>query len=186
MKLSEAIRIGIQLRPRIGTLGERFSNVEGRGLCSDIWGAAVEAVMPRVADFNWNPLNVYAFERAMDAFRAIQLQYFAAYFQMPARCPGSRQSFMKVGGRYVKRFGKDLELKTYDDYARISYIGGITTECDKVEHLAGMVDHLYYKHRMSPEDIIHCIEEYEHAREEGIAQQVAINRNFTHYAANWR
>lgn len=184
MKLSEAIKHGITLRPRVGALGERFSNVEGRGLCSDIWGAACEAVQPAVAKFNWNPMNVYAFERAMDAFRAIQLQYFASYFQMAARCPGARQSIMKVGGRYIKRFGQPSILKTYDDYTRVQQLGGITSECDKVEHLAGMVDHLYHKHRMSAEDIIKCVEAYEHAREQGIAYQVAINQNFNHHQLN--
>lgn len=186
MKLSEAIREGCKLRPRVGALGERFSYVEGRGLCSDIWGAAIEAVLPRAAEFNWNPLNVYAFERSMDAVRAIQQHYFADYFQMPARCPGSRQSFIQVGGRLINRFGREPELKTYDDYAKVQQLGGITTECDRVQHLAGLVDHLYHKHRMLAEDIVKCVEEYEHAREQGMNQQIAINRNFTHYAANWR
>jgi hypothetical protein len=186
MKLSEAIREGCKLRPRVGALGERFSRVEGRGLCSDLWGAACEVVQPAVANFNWNPLDVYKFERSMDALRAIQLQYFARYFQMPARCPGSHQTFTKVRGRFVKRFGKESELKTDDLHARLESIGGITTECDKVEHLAGMVDHLYYKHRMSPEGVIKCVEEYEDAREHGVHQQIIINRNFTHYAANGR
>jgi hypothetical protein len=186
MKLSEAIREGCKLRPRVGALGERFSNVEGRGLCSDVWGAACEVVQPASAKFNWNPLNVYAFERAMDALRAIQLQYFASYFQMPARCPGSQQRFIKVGGRLIKRFGKEDELKTYDDHAQVENLGGITTECDKVEHLAGLVDHLYHKHRMMAEDVVKCVEAYENAREQGTHQQIAINRNFTHYATNWR
>lgn len=186
MKLSEAIREGIKLRPRVGALGERFSYVEGRGLCSDIWGAAIEAVMPRVAEFNWNTLDVYKFQRSMDAFRAIQLQYFAPYFQMPLRCPGARQNITKVGGRLIKRFGRESQLKTYDDYAKVENLGGITTECGKVEHLAGMVDHLYHKHRVSAEHIADCVEEYENALFTGISQQMAINRHFTHYATNWR
>lgn len=185
MKLSEAIKIGIQLRPRVGVLGERFSNVEGRGLCSDIWGAACEAVQPAVAKFNWDKRNAEAFNRSMDAFRAIQLQYFAPYFQMPLRCPGSRQSITKVGGRFVNRLGREPELKTYNDYEKLFAIPGITTECAKVEHLAGMVDHLYYKHRMSAEKIIDCVREYEDACAQS-AKQIAINQNFTHYAANWR
>jgi hypothetical protein len=185
MKLSEAIREGSKLRPRVGVLGERFSHVEGRGLCSDIWGAAVEAVQPAVANFNWNKSNTDAFQRSMDAFRAIQLQYFAPYFQMPLHCPGLRQNVMKVGGRLINRFGKEPELKTYDSYARIENFGGITSECPKVEHLAGMVDHLYHKHRVLAEKIANCVEEYENACEQG-ARQIAINRNFTHYAANWR
>lgn len=186
MKLSEAAAIGITLRPRVGALGERFSNVEGRGLCSDFWGAACEAIQPGVAKFNWNPLNVYAFERAMDAFRAVQLQYFSAYFQMPAKCPGARRSIRQLGGRFIQRFGKDAELKTYDDYARTQFVAGITTECDKVEHLAGLVDHLYHKHRMPAEEIVQCVEAYEQACEHKAARNIAINQNFQHYATNWR
>lgn len=183
MNLSDAIREGIKLRPRVGVLGERFSYVEGRGLCSDIWGAAVEAVMPKVAEFVWDKRNVEAFNRSMDAFRAIQLQYFALYFQMPLRCPGSRQSIIQVGGRLIKRFGKEPELKTYDDYMKIKRLGGITSECAKVEHLAGMVDHLYYKHRLSVGHIANCVEEYENACAQS-AKQIAVNRNFTHYQLN--
>lgn len=186
MRLSEAIKHGSTLRPRVGALGERFSYVEGRGLCSDIWGAAVEAVKPYVADFNWNTFDTFKFERTNDAFRAIQLDVFGAYFSMPARCPGARQVITKVGGRYIKRFGKDSILKTYDDYAKVQYLGGITSECDKVEHLAGLVDHMYHKHRMSSEEIANFVEAYEDARERGIKPQIAINLNFTHYAANWR
>lgn len=185
MKLSEALREGCKLRPRVGALGERFSYVElpggGRELRSDIWGAACEAVMPTVADFNWQRLDVYAFERSMDALRAVQVHYFADYFRMPARCPGSRQSITQVGGRVIKRYGKPDELKTYDDHAKVRNVGGITSECDKVSHLAGLVDHLYHKHRMSPEEIIKCVELYEDAREHGINQQLVVNRNFNHY-----
>ena len=186
MKLSEALKHGLTLRPRVGPLGERFSNVEGRGLSSDVWGAACEAVQPAVAKFNWNPLNVYAFERSMDAFRAIQLQYFAAYFQMPAKCPGAKRSIRQVGGREIVRYNQPTELKTYDDYARTKIIAGITTECDKVEHLAGLIDHLYHKHRMSAEEIVKCVEAYEQACQEKASRSIAVNQNFQHYAANWR
>lgn len=185
MKLSEAIREGIKLRPRVGVLGERFSYVEGRGLCSDIWGAACEAVQPGVANFNWNKSNADTFRRSMDAFRAVQLQHFAPYFQMPLRCPGLRQNVTKVRGREIIRYGRPTEIKTYDDYARFENLGGITTECAKVEHLAGMVDHLYHKHRMLAEKIADCVEEYENACAQS-ARQIAVNRNFTHYATNWR
>jgi hypothetical protein len=181
MKASEALRHGDTLRPAVGALGERFCYVEGRGLCSDAWGAIVEAAMPTVVDFHWDKHNAYKFERSMDAFRALQLEYFASYFQMPVRCPGSRQLITKVGGRLVKRFGRPDELKTYDDHARVFNQGGITTECDKVEHLAGMIDHLFYKHRWTRADIAAVVEWYENTN-----SQAAINRSFTHYAANWR
>lgn len=179
MNASEALRVGDKLHPV--AYQERFCYVEGRGLCSDAWGAICEAVQPAVATFNWNPHDRYKFERSMDAFRAVQLQYFARYFQMPVRCPGSRQLITKVGGRLIKRFGKEPELKTYDDYAKSSYLGGITSECDKVEHLAGMIDHLFYKHRWERLAIADVVEWYERTQ-----QQAAINRSFTHYATNWR
>ena len=187
MRLSEAIREGCKLRPRVGTLGERFSYVEGRGLCSDIWGAAVEAVKPYVADFNWSAINVFAFKRAQDAFNAIQLDVFAEYFRMPAQCPGAKRKVIKVGGRYIKRFGREPELKTYDDYAKVENFAGITTECSKVQHLAGMVDHLYRIHRMSPEDIAKCVELYEEAwYHKSVEPQAAVNQTFNHYASNGR
>lgn len=184
MRLSEAIREGIKLRPRVGALGERFSHVEGRGLCSDIWGAACEAVMPTVSDFNWRKLDTFAFERSMDALRAVQTHYFADYFnpsKMPARCPGANQKLAHVGGRFIRRFGKEPILKTYDDYAKFSNLGGVTSECVKVQHLAGLVDHMYHKHRISAEEIAKFVEEYEHAQEFGVKQQIVVNRNFNHY-----
>jgi hypothetical protein len=184
MKLSEAIREGIKLRPRVGVLGERFSYVEGRGLCSDVWGAACEAVMPTVADFNWRLIDVFAFQRTTDAFNAVQLHYFRDYFnpdKMPARCPGAKQNAVHVGGRVVKRFGKPDEVKTYDSYAKFANLGGVTSECVKVRHLAGLVDHMYHKHRMSPEEIISFVEAYEQAQEAGAMRQIVVNQNFNHY-----
>lgn len=184
MKASEALRIGITLRPSAGVLGERFCHVEGRGLCSDPWGAICEAVQPAVASFNWNQRDRFKFAKTMDAFVAVQTHYFAAYFQMPARCPGSSQRWIEMGGRLLTQDRKVI-LKTYDDYAKQqSY--SITSECDKVEQLAGLIDHLFYKHRMSREDIAKCLEAYENARDLGISQQIAVNQNFNHYTANWR
>lgn len=178
MKLSEAIREGSKLRPV--AYQERFCNVENRGLCSDAWGAACEAVQPAVAKFNWNPLNVYAFERSMDAFRAVQQHYFAEYFTMPANCPGARRTIANVGGRVFVQDRKPV-LKTYDEYTKLKTIPGITTECDKVQQLAGMVDHLFYAHRWTREQVADVVEWYERTR-----SQAAITTNFVHYAANWR
>lgn len=181
MNASEALRIGDKLRP--AAYQERFCYVEGEGggLRSDAWGAICEAIQPAVAHFNWNPRDHYKFERSMDAFRAVQLQYFARYFQMPARCPGARQLITKVGGRLIRRFGKQDELRTYDNHAVIENQGGITTECDKVEHLAGMIDHLFYAHRWQRPAIADVLEWYENTH-----SQAVINQTFTHYATNWR
>jgi len=175
MRLSEAIRIGDQLRPACGELGERFIVIEGRGLCSDAWGAACEAVQPAVATFNWNPLDVYKFERSMDALRAVQQQYFREYFTFPAQCPGARRMIQGVGGRIFTQ-NRQPHLKTYDDYAKLIPVGGITTECAKVEHLAGMVDHLFYAHRWERRDIADVVEWYENTR-----SQAAITTHFAHH-----
>lgn len=178
MRLSEAIREGSKLRPV--AYQERFCNVEQRGLCSDAWGAACEVVQPAVVHFNWNPLNVYAFERSMDALRAIQQQYFKPYFSMPAQCPGARRSIGQVGGRVFVQDRKAV-LKTYDDYAKVKSVPGITSECDKVQQLAGMIDHLFYAHRWTREQIADVVEWYENTR-----SQSSITTNFVHYEANWR
>lgn len=184
MKASEALRIGDKLRPAVGVLGDRFVHVEGRGLCSDAWGAIIEAVMPTVAEFNWSQRDKFKYARSKDAFVALQKHYFGHLFQLPARCPGSSQRWIEMGGRLLNQDRKVI-LKTYDDHAKVhSY--SITSECDKVEQLAGMIDHLYYKHRMSREDIAKCLEAYENAHARGINQQIAVNQNFHHYSANWR
>lgn len=186
MRLSEALKQGIKLRPRVGPLGERFSYVEtteGRELRSDIWGAAVEAVMPTVADFNWNRLDVFAFYRTNDAFRAIQKHYFADYFDpviMPARCPGANTKAVHVGGRVIRRHGKPDQLKTYDDFAHVDQ-RSVTSECVKVQHLAGLIDHMYHKHRILAEDIAQFVEDYENAKDMGVKQQSVVNQNFNHY-----
>lgn len=172
MRLSEAIRFGSQLYPE--SHQERFCRVEGRGLCADAWGAACVAVQPGVARFNWDTRDRVKFENAMAAFRAVQQHYFAHYFQMPAQCPGSQQRFIRAGGRIINRKG---EIKI--DGAETGNIGGITSECDKVEQMAGMVDHLFYAHRWSREQVADVVEWYEQTR-----SQAALIRNFAHYAVN--
>ncbi len=168
MKLSQAIREGSQLHPE--SHQERFCHVENRGLCSDAWGAACEAVQPAVARFNWTTKDVYKFESAMAALRAIQQQYFAQYWEMPARCPGSEQGFIEGRGRIVNRKG---EIKID---AKAGNLGGITSECDKVQHIAGMVDHLFYTHGWNREQIAAVVEWYEETR-----SQTAFIRSFEHY-----
>lgn len=175
MKLSEAIRHGSTIRPE--SHQERFIEVENRGLCSDAWGAAVEAVWPHVAKLNWNPKKIFEFESAMNMLRGIQRRYFKEYFEMPAHCPGSQQRFIAMGGRVIKQGGKAF-LKTYDDYAKTSDIGGITTECDKVSTLAGFVDHGFYAHGWSREECALAVEWYEQQKES------AAVLNFQHYQVN--
>lgn len=176
MKLSEAIKIGSTLRPE--SHQERFVNVEGRGLCSDAWGAACEVVQPAVARFNWTMKDKFKFESAMDALRAIQQHYFARYFTMPARCPLASQVFTQAGGRVINRRG-ELAItgeKTTD-------LGGVTSECDKVEHLAGFVDHAFYAHGWSREQVAEAVEWYEQTREQ-VAAAGSVVGNFQHYQVN--
>lgn len=157
MKLSEAIRHGSTLRPE--SHQERFCNVENRGLCSDAWGAACEAVWPAVAKLNWNPRDVFKFESAMNTLRGVQHKYFGEYFRMPACCPLSSQRFMEAGGRIINRKG-DMKIEG----ERETNIGGVTSECDKVSTLAGFVDHAFYAHGNSREEIAEMVSVYENAR----------------------
>ena len=172
--LSEAMRHGITLRQ--ASHQERFCHVEGRGLTSDAWGAACEAVQPAVANFNWRDRN--RFEASMDALRSVQHHYFAPYFQMPAMCPGSHQRFIKAGGHLLNRQG---EMKL--DSQQVVELGGVTSECDKVEHLAGMVDHLYYAHGWSREKVLEAVEWYENRRAAGFLT-AAPPQSFEHLQVN--
>ena len=169
MKLSEALRHGITLRPE--SHRERFVNVEGLGLCSDAWGAAVEAVMPTVSQFNWTLKDPIKFERAMEAFRAVQRHYFKAYEQMPARCPGASQKWVEAGGRVI-----DTKGNYKIEGERMVDVGGVTSECDKVSHMYGMVDHLFYAHGWSRPQVLEVVEWYEKT-----ASNAALFVNFKHY-----
>lgn len=173
MRLSEAIRYGSQLYPEAHQ--ERFCRVEGRGLCADAWGAACVAVQPGVARFNWDTDDKVKFENSMWAFRAVQQQYFAAYFNMPARCPLSSQRFIEAGGRIINRQG---QIKI--EGSRVSNIGGVTSECDLVEQLAGMVDHLFYAHGWSRSQVAEVVEWYENQR---LGREFFIDKalEFPHY-----
>lgn len=181
MRLSEAIKHGSTLRGESphNRSGDRFCRIANTGeLRSDAWGAACEAVMPRVVDFNWNTNQPFKFASSMDAFCAIQDHYFERYWQMPAQCPGSEQRFTRVGGRLLKKDDPG-SLKTYDDYAVTENAGGVTSECDKVQHLAGMVDHLFYMHGWSREKVAEAVEWYEQTR-----STAAIAHNFSHDSVN--
>lgn len=176
MRLGEAIREGAKLRPE--SHQERFIVTENDGvLRSDAWGAACEAVQPAVAHFNWNQRDVYKFESAMDALRAVQQHYFKRYFQMPAVCPLSQQRFIRAGGRIINRKG-DMKIEG----EKMTNLGGVTSECDKVEHLAGFVDHAFYAHGWSREEVAEAVEWYEQTREQAAASSVV--GSFQHYQVN--
>ena len=169
MRLSEAIIFGSSLRPE--SHQERFCNVENRGLCSDAWGAACEAVQPAVAKLNWNPKDRQKFETAMEVVRAVQQTVFGAYFRMPARCPGAHQPYVEAGARIINGRGQTKETE-----GRQGDLGGVTTECDMVEHLAGMVDHLFYAHGWSRAQVAEVVQWYEETRTLSLVAQT-----FHHY-----
>jgi hypothetical protein len=174
MRLSTAIIEGAKLRPE--SHQDRFCNVEGRGLCSDVWGAACEAVSPQLAKLNWTRKDKLKFESAMNTLRAVQQHYFGPYFQMPARCPGAQQALVKAGARVINRRG---EFKI--EGQRAYNIGGVTSECDKVEHLAGAIDHMFYAHGWSREQCAEIAKWYEKRRD---TAALFLNRNFEHYVMN--
>lgn len=172
MKLSEAITHGSTLRPE--SHQERFCEVVNRGLCSDAWGAACEAVYPRVAMLNWDPRDRFKFEMSMETLRGIQQRYFKSYWMMPARCPGAHQRFVEAGGRVINSKG-EVALNG----AKEGDLGGITSECDRVHNMAGMVDHLFYAHGWSRLQIAEAVKWYEDTR--SMSQLI---RNFQHYKVN--
>lgn len=158
MKLSEAIKHGSTIRPE--SHQERFINVEGRGLCSDAWGAAVEAVWPHVAKLNWNIKDRFALARDLRYLNEIQHKYFERYFHMPARCPFAERRYTERRVRVVNRKGE-----TKIEGEREGKLGGVTSECALVSTLAGFVDHAFYVHANSRDEIAAMVECYENAKE---------------------
>lgn len=159
MKLSEAIRTGSAIRPE--SHQERFCHVEGRGLTSDVWGAACEAVHPQVARLNWSLNDKQALNSALRYLNEIQHRYFEEYFQMPARCPMAHRSMFRGAGRVINAKGE----YTVDDGGKVLHLAGVTDECAKVKTLAGYVDHAFYKHGNSREEIAEIVQEYEESRD---------------------
>lgn len=159
MKLSEAILIGCAIRPE--SHQERFCHVENRGLCSDVWGAACEAVDPNVAKLNWNLNDKQALSSALRTLNEVQHRYFEDTFQTPALCPMAHRSMFRGAGRILNSRG---EYKI-DDGGKMVTIAGVTDECAKVKTLAGFVDHAFYKHGNSREEIAQLVREYEETRD---------------------
>lgn len=173
MKLSEAIKHGATLRPE--SRHDRFIVTVNDGqLRSDAWGAACEAVQPAVAKFNWSTTDKVKFESAMEALRAVQHHYFQEYWSMPAQCPGAHQQIMKAGGRITSNRGEG-QLKVYERGQKMIDLGGVTSECVKVKHMAGMVDHLFYAHGWSREKVAEVLHWYEETRD-----KTAFIRSFEH------
>jgi hypothetical protein len=175
MRLSEAIRIGIGIRPE--TRRERFANMANGGLCSDVWGAACEAVDPSVAKLNWTTPDPFKLEASMRTLREVQQKYFKRYFEMPARCPGAHQPYQKARGRNTGRRGADGSPEVVVEAGAKNFdAGGMTSECDKVQTLAGAADHLFYAHNWTRERVAEIVEWYEETRTDAVLAEA-----FTHF-----
>jgi hypothetical protein len=177
MLLSDAIKFGSSLRPE--SHQDRFCYVHGRGWCSDVYGAACEAVWPNVAKLNWDNKDRVKFESSMETFRAVQLKYFGHYQRMEAVCPGARQTVMAMGGRIVGQKNGDPQIKVYERGATVDNLGGVTSECDRVTNMFAMADHLFYAHGWTREAVAEAVAWYEQT-----AANTALIRNFAHYRVN--
>ncbi len=171
MKLSEAILAGSAIRPE--SHQERFCQVENRGLCSDVWGAACEAVHPQVAKLNWNLNDKQALNSALRYLNEIQHRYFEESFNSPAVCPMASRSVLRGRGRILNRKGE----YAIDDGAKLQSMPGVTDECQKVETLAGFVDHAFYKHRNSREEIAEMVQAYEETRDRRVLLAVEHHKS---------
>lgn len=169
MKLSEAIRTGRTFRPEShqGDPFVRIANLDD--LASDVWGAAVEAVHSLIAKRNW---TAETRDADMAYFCDIQMRYFAEYFRMAAVCPGvSAGSYAEAGGRMTgdKRGSYVIEGE------HLKSIGAVTSECRTVAHLAGFVEHAFYAHNWTSDQVADAVQWYEEQ------QSILIAQNFEHY-----
>lgn len=171
MKLSEAIRIGRTFRPE-SHQGDPFVRVANLDeLLSDVWGAACEAVHSLVAKRPWTEATRGA---DVEYVREVQQKYFGRYFKLPAICPGARpRTCVEEGRRIINRMG---ECKTEGE--RALDIGPITSECRGIVHLAGFVEHVFYAHNWSSEQVAQAVEWHENQ------QAIRIAQTFEHYQSD--
>lgn len=167
MKLSEAIRTGRTFRPE--SHQERFARITNtEELRSDPWGAACEAVHSLVAKRTW---SAESFDADMAYLNDIQHKFFGDYFKMPAICPGAYpRAYSETGVKIKDRHG-NCERQGRQSKA----LGPVTDECLKVVQLAGLVDHLFYAHNWTSEQVADAVEWYENR------SAMLIVQNFDHY-----
>lgn len=178
MKLSEAITLGSALR------GEshdgpfvRIANTEE--LCSDVWGAACEAVHSPIAKRRWdksNPLARLTYDSDIEALREIIQKYFGNYYKMPATCPGAKpRSYVEGDGRFTGRVVGGLNEVAIEGERHRS-IGAITTACPAITNLAELIEHMFYVHNWSREECAQAVHWYEE-----VGGMSEVERNFEHY-----
>lgn len=148
-----------------------------------MWGAGVEAVWPKAAKLNWPHTSVFLmnadekrkYEDTMNSFRTAQNHYFGQYFKTPAVCPGANRTILRGRGRHTDGHG----TIAVSAGARNQRIAGVTSECELVEHLAGLVDHLYYSHGMSRLEIADIVKTIEETR-----TMIQMFKGFDHFQVN--
>jgi hypothetical protein len=92
---------------------------------------------------------------------------------MSALCPGAYpRSFTEQGTKVMDRTGR-CERRGEET----GVIGPVTDECLKVVQLAGLIDHLFYVHNWTSEQIADAVEWYENQ------SALLIVQNFEHYQA---
>jgi hypothetical protein len=146
-------------------------------LGSDVWGAACEAVDPKVAKLNWNRNDEMAMHSALRYVSEVQDKYFAKYFEIPVRCPMASRSYFKGRGRFLNRRG-DFKV---EDGGKVRRMRGVTPECHMVRTLAGFVDHAFYKHGNSREEVAAIVEEAERMIDSRIVAAGAGLIGLNHY-----
>jgi hypothetical protein len=148
-------------------------------LGSDVWGAACEAVDPKVAKLNWNRSNLTALNSALRYVSEVQDRYFAKYFEIPAKCPMASRSYFKGRGRIINRKGEMV----VDDGGKVWRIPGVTSECHKVRTLAGFADHAFYKHGNTREEVAAIVQEAERMIESRIITNGIGLIDLSHFAS---
>lgn len=184
MLLSEAIRRGSQLRGE-SHQGPFVRVANSDELLSDVWGAACEAVHSLVAKRNWNKSKLDAFATENAEYRSdiaylkeIQEKYFTEYFKSPATCPGARPGiYSEGGGRFTGRTVAGLNDVAIEG-ERTKSLPALTNACARVTNVAEFVEHAFYVHNWTREEVAKAVEWYE--------QQTPIKvvQGFEHYQDN--
>lgn len=179
MRLSEAIRIGRQLRPEThqGEMFVRLANLDELG--SDVWGAACEAVHSPVSKRSWTEATLNS-DRNYAA--EILQKYFGHYWKMPANCPGAKRlGLIHSRGRFVDSGQAEFVVEPGSE---VEVFGGLTTACEHVLSLGQFIGHAFYVHNWSSEQCAENVEWYEnvsvpiiapfeHYQNESLRQQIA-------------
>lgn len=164
MRLSDAIKFGRTLRLESHQQGEPFVRVANTDeLRSDVWGAAVEAVHSLIAKRSW---TAETRQSDMAYFCDIQRQHFGEYFKTPAVCPGAApRNYMTEGVRIVNRHGHYVR-----EGEKQKRLGPITSDCHLILNLAEFVEHAFYAHNWTSEEVAQAVELSEKGRELVVAQ----------------